>query len=444
MSVKLNIPGRIFLSEEDLGDIRGLFKTAGDGTVDELGFRPLYLTISNELFPWCSTLTSRSRYFFFIAASISIALERVVSELKLTGIETTAQKQKIAMKYSIKLEKQIREYEKWISFTLCALYPNESGIFGKRTVKREMSQGLRPFKDVKKILKDNSRYPLPIYKSSCIALGMFSCHKFSSSQMILDYIDNAQPINKEWALISSKSRAEIERILDFWENTADKDATLNEMSKKLKKEKVKKRFFRGFLLTKGESKFLQKKMDSMTEYISELTLNQNRFESEEHLPLAEIAKIVSSIQYKELFSNASDIDVATKYFRDIYNTICLEGDKAATKYKYDIKEIERSIKTLNKSNSDMKWKGEWDLRYSEMLAEWTSLFDRNGHASAKLVFKLKERAELIVFTRQGCKIPPHKKRSDDNVFDDTDVKDSSFRLHNASLLIKDIAKGLYG
>lgn len=76
-----NIPGFLYLNGDVVEEIRQLSGAGGKGTVDELGFQVLYDRIAERLFPWCSTLTSRARYFFFSLAVLDMALQEAVDDI---------------------------------------------------------------------------------------------------------------------------------------------------------------------------------------------------------------------------------------------------------------------------------------------------------------------------------------------------------------------------
>src|SRR6266702_5963773 len=75
-----NVPGFLYLNGDVAEEVRQLSGAGGKGTVDELGFQVLYDRVAERLFPWCSTLTSRARYFFFSVAVLDTALQEAIDD----------------------------------------------------------------------------------------------------------------------------------------------------------------------------------------------------------------------------------------------------------------------------------------------------------------------------------------------------------------------------
>jgi len=97
--IGLNQPGFLYLNEQVLVNVKNAIGDLGKGTVDELKFGPLNDLISELLFPWCSTLTSRARYYFFTHAVLQLALDRTVPRQKQDPERDARECRELAGKY---------------------------------------------------------------------------------------------------------------------------------------------------------------------------------------------------------------------------------------------------------------------------------------------------------------------------------------------------------
>ncbi len=167
-----NIPGFLYLNGDVVEEVRQLSGAGGKGTVDELGFQVLYDRIAERLFPWCSTLTSRARYFFLSLAVLDIGLQEAIDDSQVDPNRDSADLARATEQRRGPLLRTVRRIERALALSLVAKHATEErGIFGSLRCRRWFREDAE-VAGRGKILSTDARYPNAIYRGSCRALGM--------------------------------------------------------------------------------------------------------------------------------------------------------------------------------------------------------------------------------------------------------------------------------
>jgi hypothetical protein len=437
----LNKPSPIFFDQTEVEQMtRYLHSAESEGTVDELGFGQIYLKLANSLFPWCSTLTTRARYFFWSSAVIMLAADLASNSLN----NGTRGESRIGREETLKAKKVFRDNVKYLEtylglslYAWTAKQSGSTGVFGKRNINQRINWKISDFRK-KGILSMENRYPNAIYRGSLNFLGLFREEdKSSNISVILGDAKSKQGseyeiFSSEWKEMSLIAKNELIMIYDFFE--ANKNISFNSIDQKLLNF-LERKDFRGFVPAESEAEFLKEKIQEKSPYLKEIdwrNLKQiNNLEDMANLlPL--------SNKYRELLLVAHDIDLITAPFREIYiylkkgNTTDIRGKQLPGTAGYqDWKKRYSRIISKDRLNS----KDDLDF-----MDEWSKILKKsNGIVTNNLIEAIAERATTVVQGRG--KFPPHLatiNKDDLDAFDEVDSVETSFRRGNAIRIIKDL------
>jgi hypothetical protein len=441
MEKMLNIPGWIVIDSDEAEKAKHLFSEfEGTGTVDELGFSLLFDEVAQFLFPWCSTLTTRAKYFYFSMIVVQRALEKTVRPLGETALADEQNVRKIAHDKFHSFQKQLKKEEKTIALMLYSYDKKAAGLFGKRKLERwakaELDRPLQRFSSAE-ILQNNSRYPNKIYRGSCKTLDMFENIQ-NDYDMIERYLNGYSSFKKDWMKISDNLRERIDPIMDNWERyqTSSSKEKYSEGLNFMKQECKK---FDGFKLKKEESLFLFKKIQESTPYLSKIPLDRLKvLLSEPVIDLKAMASELKGESEEERFSAAHDIDIVTTPFRVYYDEIVKNSSTTAKPFFKNLKEIERAYKRLNERCPYELW----SASYSNLIGNWLKILNEKD-CEKKIREAILSRAYDVVRAR-GKKAPhletkkEKDNRSENGIKEEIDFRDSSFRIWNGRRILRDI------
>jgi len=439
----LNAAGFLYLSEAVLAKVKEATGDSGKGTVDELKFGPLYETMSEILFPWCSTLTSRARYFYFGYAVLKLALDATISTKMVSPSYQRQEVSSLARGKLLEFRRNTRRIEKYLSLAL-NLMGNQDGAAGRNKVTRWCSQGRDAVKAPchSMILSLDGRYPNAIYRAPCKSLNLFvkESHNQALLQSRLLGIDPFQP---DWVSAGQNSLWELESIVEFWEARAND--SLIDVATAFRASPAFKRF-NGFNLRSGEAIFLYDKIQEKTTYWKSVTPTALMTMFGGDVDFILLKEYVDGKE-KDYFDIAGHIDVATRHFRHYYAEIVASsdvnpstGDIAAA-----LPEILASISWLDSkaqvSRPKVGWEDIWVTGYSRLLRSWATSIPLGPKKLAK---DLKLRAESVVAMRGRGKEAPHlrQKPDDGDIDKELELQPSSFRLSNATRILRDISVGM--
>jgi hypothetical protein len=220
-----NIPGFLYLNGDVVEEVRQLSGVGGKGTVDELGFQVLYDRIAEVLFPWCSTLTSRARYFYFSLAVLDIALHEAIDDADVDPNRDPAELAREAERRRVALMRAVKRIERALALSLVAKHATEErGIFGSIRCRR----WFREDADVAnrgKILSADARYPNAIYRGSCRALNMFGPKDSSTTGLLRARLAGVRIFDIDWHTHSRMALAIVQRLDEFWHDVEEEDVT---------------------------------------------------------------------------------------------------------------------------------------------------------------------------------------------------------------------------
>lgn len=437
----LNRPGWLFLDKDQVESFRRLVvNSEGEDTVDQLGFGSLTMEISDVLFPWCSTLTTRARYFIFSTAILQIALERTVQDGRSKSQQdllTRAETRDLVRRF----QKEIQKLETVVAVSLYALYfsSRELGIFGKRNLdQRSDRQLIKVFQ--KDLLSAANRYPNAIYRGGLTELGLFPQQSSSNSWAIQLAMNQEDSFDSEWINVSQFARLEIEKLERFWGSEDGSSKTFTQACSEFSKASVAKKF-KGFELQSAEKRLIAGKIIKSTPFLAPLDSGGNRLIPKKgNLDLVGLSKIVSA-DWQIKIKAASDVNILISYFQQMYLLIGKRQELRLKGLAYPIREIKMASRALGKVGCFSQ--------IDSALAvtdPWIRILEKaGGKVNEDLILHLKDRAERIVGARN--KVPPHlmtpiqKASSDRNDITselDVDPAETGFRLGRATMILRDI------
>lgn len=455
--IGLNQPGFLYLNEQVLMNVRQATGDAGEGTIDELQFGPLFVRISEMLFPWCSTLTTRARYFFFTYAVLQLALERTVPSESRDPQRDATEAISLAVKRRPTFARHIRRIEKYLALAL-HLRGDTDGTFGKRRANRwlneEGGRNAVASKSYEKILSADSRYSNVIYRRISQRLGLFGAVS-SNAALIAAQLRNLPVFNVEWSVAGAAALTELRGIVSFWERFEAPSSNSTLMSASLRdaahefSESLSARAFNGFRLSNTEADFLYQKIQTLTPYWKAVPLANLKELYKSRVSAVELQAAFAGAAAERYFETAYHIDVVTRYWSQHYSLIA--SSRGETIPLNDISEaladIQASIDWLNAAavatNAVTGWEDIWSQTYSGLIAAWVGIVKRND--ARGLANELMARAEDVVRERGRGKIAPHKRPpaagDEEDLKTELDLTTLGFRFSNANRLLLDMAVG---
>jgi hypothetical protein len=438
-----NIPGFLYLNGDVVEEVRQLSGAGGKGTVDELGFQTLYDRIAERLFPWCSTLTSRARYFFLSLAVLDISLREAIDESHVDPNRDFGDLAHVAEQRRGPLMRTVKRIERALALSLVAKHGTEErGIFGSLRCRR----WFRDDAEVSgrgKILSADARYPNAIYRGSCRALGMFVSKDSSTTGLLRARLSGVRIFDLDWHTHSRLALAAIQQLDEFWREAADRDLTFSKARVEIVKLSAFKTF-PGFALRTDEARFLYSRIQQATPYLAEISSTQlTELVEAGDLDLRKLKASVSDLASHELFDAGFHIDAATAPFRALYQQ-CSQNRAAAEQSRIEPRKIRKSMEWLDtKSKStNLEWASIWQGGISALIKDWLTQVNPDN-TPGTLLDALCERAEQVVRGRGQGKQAPHQKtvdkEDDQDLRAELDVRETSFRLGNGTLILKDIA-----
>lgn len=455
--IGLNQAGFLYLNEQVLMNVRQATGDAGEGTIDELKFGPLFVRISDMLFPWCSTLTTRARYFFFTYAVLQLALERTVPSASRDPQRDPVEANALASKHRSTFARHVRHIEKYLALAL-HLRGDTDGAFGKRRANRwlneEGGRNAVASKSYEKILSADSRYSNVIYRRISQRLGLFAGPS-SNATLIAAQLRNLPVFSSEWGVAAAAALAEVREIVRFWEqfdtpfsNSTPVSISLTDTAHAFSRS-PSARAFNGFMLSSTEAEFLYQKIQAVTPYWNAIPLADLKEIYASPVSVAELRAAFSGVAAERYFETAYHIDIVTRYWSQHYALIA--SGRGKTVPLDDISDalagIEASIDWLNATavavDASTGWEHIWLDTYSALVAAWVRIVKRGD--AAGLANELMARAEDVVRERGRGKIAPHKRSPDagdeEDLKTELDLTTLGFRFGNANRLLFDIAVG---
>ncbi len=437
----LNQPGWLFLDRDQVESFRRMvISSEGEDTVDQLGFGSLTMEISEVLFPWCSTLTTRARYFVFSAAILQIALERIVQKAKSKSQQellTRAETRDLVRRF----QKEVQKLETIVAVSLYALYfsSREIGIFGKRNLDQRNDRQLNKVLQ-KDLLSAANRYPNAIYRGGLMELGLFSQQHWSNSWAIQLSMNQEDPFDSEWINASQSARFEIEKLELFWASEQVNSKTFANVCTEFSMTSAAKKF-KGFELQPGERKLIANRIFSSTPFLAPLASDRNGLIPKKgNLDLEGLSKIVSA-DWQIKIKAASDANILVSPFQQMYLQIGKRQELRLKDLSFPVSEIKKASRALRKTNCFIQVGQVLDV-----VDPWIRILEKtDGRVNEELILNLKDRAERIVGARN--KTPPHlmtsKQKTSANNNDliselDLDPADSGFRLGRATMILRDV------
>ena len=439
-----NQPGWLFLDEDEAEKARHLFSDfEGIGTVDELGFGPLFDQVAKDLFPWCSTLTTRARYFFFSAVVIQRSLSKAVKPLSQVDKLDREKVYSSAIDSGLKYQRVIRDYEKYLAFMLHHKDAKADGLFGRRKINKWIKEETRSFSKYQNILQNNTRYPNRIYRGSCQELSMF--RENIDEHKILEYsVKGISPFSNDWLSASSRLIDQSDYLFDIWDDLASKSGNGDPISFKeaLTKLSPDLKRFSGFKLTKSEADFLYEKLINKSDYLKKLSRKDlTILLKSPELGLKNVAAILKNKDDQSRFLSAFHIDQVARPFRDFYLAIVEQRQENDIDRFFNWEKVISSHKWLMK-HCDYD---QWQDKYSDLIQEWIQIGSnrKNKDRHDDLKRRIEQRALEEVQSRG--KTAPHllsrskkKEVEDQGLKEEIGFRESSFRLWNASTILNDI------
>lgn len=439
-----NRPGYLFLNGDVVEEIRQLSGAGGKGTVDELGFLVLYDRIAERLFPWCSTLTSRAGYFFYSLAVIDIALRGSIEAKQIDPNRDASELPKAAERARTTFMRNLRRLERALALSLVAKHAaNENGIFGSRRCRRWFRDNVKVSRP-EKILSSDARFPNAIYRGACRALGMFSPRDSSTTGLLRAKLAGAQIFDEEWYVHSKSALTTVQRLGDFWRFAEVKNWTFSKAQAEIEKLPAFETFG-GFGLSEDEARFLYTRIQRATSYLAEIPLSKLASTiGDSDLDLLSLKAAISDPSKHELFEAGYHIDAVTTPYREMYRLFSRDRESVG-KFKFPLKQVQESKDWLDArcKKSALDWAPVWKDQISPLIDDWLAISNSNGKSGA-LLDGLCERAEQVVRGRGQGKQAPHEKEPDGetDLKSELDVRETSFRLGNGTLILRDIANGI--
>lgn len=439
-----NFPGFLYLNGDVAEEVRQLSGAGGKGTVDELGFQVLYDRIAERLFPWCSTLTSRARYFFYSLAVLDIALQEAIDETHVDPNRDSADLARAAEQRRGPLMRTVKRIERALALSLVAKHASqERGIFGWLRCRRWFREDAE-VAGRGKILSADARYPNAIYRGSCRALGMFVPKDSSTTGLLRARLCGVRIFDLDWHTHSRMALAGVRQLDEFWRDAAEQDLTFSTARAQIAKLPAFKTFT-GFALRGDEARFLYSRIQQATPYFSEISLTQlAELLDEGDLDLLKLKALVSDRTKHELFDAGYHIDAVTAPFRALYQQYS-QNRATAQESKVAAGRIRKSLEWLDarSESTDLEWASIWRGEISALIKDWLTRVNAD-HSPGTLLDSLCERAEQVVKGRGPGKQAPHQKVGDreDDLKEELEVRETSFRLGNGTLILKDIGLGV--
>lgn len=423
----------------------------GVGTVDELGFGRLYDQVANDLFPWCSTLTTRAKYFFTSSVILDFAVRETCNPLSELEKADEGKVHRLAMDSIPRIVSSEKKYEKYLAIAIYALGNDREGLFGKRRIQKweNASDRVRNLHECKEILKTIARYPNRIYRGSCKKLDMFSSERHADELALVKRrligLDSA--ISDDWISASTSTSMQIKSIIEFLGNLEEESRKIKKSGKNSNFEfgntlaAVSKRFrrFNGFKLQKEEALLLKSRIFKQSAYLEAVPKSKIvQIWENASSGLSQLSRTLAKND-QDKFLSAHHIDKVTTPFRQLYDEIVANPQAKSWSTEIDRDAIMSSLDWLDRRCYYDHW-GE----YSKLIAGWMNLLPSERSDRSKLVFALCNRAEMIVGENRG-KVPPHKEtgkkralRDIEGIRAEVDFRSSSFRLWNAGRILKDV------
>lgn len=437
----LNQPGWLFLDRDQVESFRRLvISSEGEDTVDQLGFGSLTKEISDVLFPWCSTLTTRGRYFIFSTAILQMAIERTVQSHKGKAHEDSPSRAELRDLVR-RFQKEVQRLETVVAVSLYSLYysTRELGIFGKRNLDQRSDRQLIKVLQ-KDLLSASNRYPNAIYRGGLTELGLFSQQSSSNSWAIQLALNREEAFDAEWMNVSQFARHEIEKLEQFWTMKGVASVTFSQACSEFGKAPIAKQF-KGFELQGVEKRHIADRILRSTPYLAPLKSAKNALiPSKGNLDLEALANLVAA-DWQVRLAAASDVNVLISHFQQMYLQIGKRQEARLKSLVYPIDEIKKAYRALGKVSCFNQ------LGQALIVTQpWIRILERtDGKVNEELILHLKDRAERIVGARN--KMPPHlltaKQQEAVNKNDvtselDVDPAETGFRLGRATMILRDV------
>jgi hypothetical protein len=446
--IGLNQPGFLYLNEQVLANVKSATGDLGKGTVDELKFGPLNELVSELLFPWCSTLTSRARYFFFTYAVLQLALDRTIPRERQDPERDARECRELASKYLKEFVRHVQRIEKYLALAL-VLRNEQDGTFGQRRVNRWLHEGRSPAaaKSYATILSADGRYPNAIYRAGCRVLGLFA-QLSQNTALISARLRGEHAFRNDWMSAGARALAEARQIVAFWEKfEPDSNTSLSTASRQFEKSAAA-RNFHGFELSSQEAEFLYRRIQAATPYWRKVTRSKLREIYKRSVSFDDLQAVFADVPEREYLLAAGHIDNATKYWRHYYAEIVRDPERVPPldTVREALPEIRVSLDWLNHKAHSAEhaagWQAVWCASYEALIGKWVHMVEKKDAQS--LACDLMARAERVIQERGRGKVAPHQRSSGDREDDidvELDVKKTGFRFGNADRILDDIAKG---
>ncbi len=433
----IDSPGWIFLDRDQVdGFYRAIVEADGEGTVDQLGFNLLTNEISERLFPWCSTLTTRARYFFTSTAILSLALERVSSKQSLATTGDSLTRGQLRER-STAFQNEILKLERILAVSLYAKYLDQggNGIFGKRNLDKIKDRQVDTVL-TKKLLSLPGRYPNAIYRGGLQTLHLFTQSPMSNTLAVRLSMNGESPLNTDWENASELAKRDIERLEEFWSNKRLGSKSFHDCCTFFC-ESLTGKSFKGFELHGPEKSFLREKLIASSTFLKPIDKQPKKFLSGVDIDLPAIADAVDE-GTKDIINAAGFVNDLISPFRQMYKKIADRKESELKRHQFDVAEVKTAHRELQK-RADIFFELAAVL---EVTKPWVGeLISNRGRPNENLIQHLKDRAQEVVIGRG--KNPPHlidpeKRKPGKELSDELDVVDSSFRLRNAGTILRDV------
>jgi len=249
----------------------------------------------------------------------------------------------------------------------------------------------------------------------------------------------------DWHTQSRMALAAVRQLDEFCRDAAEQDLTFSQARAQISKLPAFKTFT-GFALRGDEARFLYGRIQEATPYFSEISLTQlTELLEEGDLDLLKLKASVSDRTSHELFDAGYHIDAVTAPFRALYQQYS-QNRAAAELSRVAARRIRTSMEWLDarSESTDLEWASIWRGEISVLIKDWLTRVNAD-HSPRTLLDSLCERAEQVVRGRGQGKQAPHQKRGDkedDDLKTELEVRETSFRLGNGTLILKDIGAGV--
>lgn len=208
----LDLPGRVNINSAEVRELKRILDgPLSEGTVDQLGFGVLFDSIAENLFPWCSTLTTRAKYLLWSPAIVQHAVMLHVHDIlgdtprdQLNPVQLKALIELTGDTKSRDLNSTITKIESALAVALYYKYGEERGglgIFGSRNLGQRLKNGTTCTQKLiggRGLLSTTARYPNAIYWNSLSELGLYADGIDSKKKAILHLINGKSPWNSQW------------------------------------------------------------------------------------------------------------------------------------------------------------------------------------------------------------------------------------------------------